>query len=307
MTGEHCAEDIFGRLICRFGQGVAPLCGTVETFRAFLAGGRCLLRCAPIRTTLPRIARAQRACTCLLIRGAAFAIPAFMTAAIALNCDAPSSAPRHTDPIRVMIVDDHPIIRRALAMSLRTRSDFEVVGEASTGEEAVDLFKRVRPDVILMDVMMPGMGGVQATRVIHDMASHIKIIVFSYSDEAEQAQAALRAGAFSYLLKTMEVDRLFDAIHDTMAGIPVIAPQVVRSVIVDASSARKLGDDLTERERDVLKLLVQGGTNEDIAENLVITRATVKFHLRNIKSKLNTKSRTETVIVALKLGLVPPG
>ena len=207
---------------------------------------------------------------------------------------------------RLMIVDDHPIVRRGLKLALLTSPDFEVVGEAATGEDAIELLEQVQPDVVLMDLLMPGMGGINAIRRIHDIAPDVKVIVFSHCEEGDRVREALQAGAIGYLLKDIEIDNLFAAMREAASGIASLDPKAARALVQLTKVARKLGDDLTERERDVLGLLVQGRSNGVIAVSLVITPATVKFHLRNIRSKLGTTSRTETVVVALKHRLVPP-
>jgi DNA-binding NarL/FixJ family response regulator len=210
-----------------------------------------------------------------------------------------------TRTTRLMIVDDHPIVRRGLKLALLSSPDFEVVGEAATGEDAIELLEQVQPDVVLMDLVMPGMGGVNAIRGIHDVAPEVKVIVFSHCEEGVQVREALQAGAIGYLLKDIEIDNLFAAMREAASGIASLAPAAARSLVRLAKVAPKLGDDLTEREREVLALLVEGRSNESIAVGLVITPATVKFHLRNIRSKLGTTSRTETVVVALRHQLVP--
>jgi two-component system, NarL family, response regulator LiaR len=205
---------------------------------------------------------------------------------------------------RVMIVDDHPVVRVGLRTSLLSFPDFEIVGEASSGEEAVRLFAEVRPDIILMDLVMPGMGGIFAIRAILDIAPDAKIMVVSSFEEGDRVQEAFEAGAIGYQLKGVEIEDLVTAIRQTVSGIPSLAPAAVQSLVRNTRKARKLGDDLTDRERQVLVLLARGLSNPAIADRMVITVATVKFHLHSIRSKLGTKTRTETVAVALQNHLI---
>jgi NarL family two-component system response regulator LiaR len=205
---------------------------------------------------------------------------------------------------RVLIVDDHPVLRRGLRASVLTSEDFEVVGEASSGEEAIRLFQQLRPDITLMDLLMPGMGGVSAIRAIREIAPDAKIMVVSTSEEGDLVHEAFQAGAIGYQLKGMEIDELVSAIRQAVSGITSLAPAAARSLVQTTSTAHKLGDDLTDREREVLALLAQGLSNKVIAEHMVVAEATVKFHLRHVRSKLGTKSRTQTVAVAIQNHLV---
>ncbi len=221
--------------------------------------------------------------------------------------ETPISAPGSAGVTRVMIVDDHPVLRRGLRASLLSFPDFEVVGEAGSGEEAVRLFAQVRPDIILMDLVMPGMGGVSAIRAIRAIAPDAKIMVVSTYEEGDLVQEAFQAGAIGYQLKGIEIDDLVNAIRQAVSGILSLAPAAAQSLVrttATTTTARKLGDDLTEREREVLTLLARGLPNAAIADRMVVTVATVKFHLRSIRLKLGTKTRTETVAVALQNRLI---
>jgi two-component system, NarL family, response regulator LiaR len=211
--------------------------------------------------------------------------------------------------IRLMIVDDHVVLRRGVVASLSEFDDIEVVAEASSGEEALALCQTIPVDVVLMDLMMPpGMSGVEAIQALHDIYPDVQLMAFtSYRDES-LVEEALRAGAISYLLKDVSPDDLAKAIRLAGQGMPVLAPAATQS-LVHALAQRhpKLGYDLTDRERQVLALLTEGLSNHDIAERLVITPATVKFHTRSIRHKLGTTSRTETAILALQNHLIPVG
>jgi two-component system, NarL family, response regulator LiaR len=205
---------------------------------------------------------------------------------------------------RVMIVDDHPILRRGLRASLLSVPDFEIVGEASSGEEAVHLFEEVHPDIVLMDLVMPGMGGIAAIRAIREIAPDAKIMVVSTYEEGDLVQEAFRAGAIGYQLKGMGIDELISAVRQAVSGIPSLAPAAAQSLVQTTSRSWKLGDDLSNREREALELLVRGLSNRAMAGRMVVTVATVKFHLRSIRLKLGTKNRTETVAVAIQHRLV---
>jgi NarL family two-component system response regulator LiaR len=210
--------------------------------------------------------------------------------------------------MRLMIVDDHVVLRRGVVASLSDFEDIEVVAEASSGEEALALCQTIPVDVVLMDLLMPGMSGVEAIQALHDAYPDVQLIAFtSYRDDS-LVEEALRAGAISYLLKDVSPDDLAKAIRLAGQGMPVLAPAATQS-LVHALAQRhpKLGYDLTDRERQVLSLLTEGLSNHDIAERLVITPATVKFHTRSIRHKLGTTSRTETAILALQNHLIPVG
>jgi two-component system, NarL family, response regulator LiaR len=215
--------------------------------------------------------------------------------AFLLNGSTRIQGPDSPQTTRVLIVDDHPLMRRGLALSL-TFPEFEVVGEVGSGEEALRLLEQVRPNLVLMDLMMPGMGGVATIRAIHELAPETKHLV----------QEALRAGAIGYQLKDADVDQLVTTIRMAIWGMPSLAPAAAQSLVGVASDTRKLGDDLSAREREALALLVRGLSNTAIAEALVVTEATVKFHLHSIRRKLGTTTRTQTVAVALQHHLVPP-
>ena len=205
-------------------------------------------------------------------------------------------------PIRVLVVDDHAVVRGGLRLFLMAFDDMELVGEAGSGEKALALCAEVRPDVVLMDLVMPGMGGVDATRLIRERYPWAKVIALTSFPEEELVQAALSAGAMSYLLKTISASNLAAAIRAAHAGQPVLAPEATQALLHRAA-APKIGQDLTPREREVLALLVKGLSNADIAERLSISESTAKFHVSNILSKLHASSRGEAIALALQSDL----
>lgn len=206
-------------------------------------------------------------------------------------------------PIRVLIVDDHAVVRGGLRLFLIAFDELELVGEAGSGEKALALCAETRPDVVLMDLVMPGMGGVEAIRLIRERYPSIKVIALTSFPEEDRVQAALAAGAMSYLLKDISAGNLAAAIRAAYAGQPVLAPEATRALLHRADTP-KVGHDLTAREREVLALLVKGSSNADIAERLAIGESTAKFHVSNILSKLHVSSRAEAIAVALRNNLV---
>jgi NarL family two-component system response regulator LiaR len=206
--------------------------------------------------------------------------------------------------IRVMLVDDHNVVRSGLATFLRAYEDLELVGEAKNGLEAVQLCRKIKPDVILMDLMMPEMDGITATRAILADYPEIKIIAITSFEEEELVQGVLAAGAISYLLKNVTADELAKAIRDAASGRSTLSPEATRVLIQATRPMKQPLFDLTEREREVLNLVVQGNSNQQIADALVISVATVKAHISNILSKLQVSSRAEAIAYAIKNKLV---
>jgi NarL family two-component system response regulator LiaR len=207
-------------------------------------------------------------------------------------------------PIGVMIVDDHNVVRSGLSAFLMVFDDLEFVGEAGSGEEAVRMCDEAKPDVVLMDLVMPGMDGAQATKAIREKCPDIQVIALTSFKEQELVQGALEAGAIGYLLKNVDADELAGAIRAAHAGRPTLAPEAAQALIQASKKPQSRRYDLTEREREVLELMVEGLTNPEIAERLVVSKSTVKFHVSSILSKLGAASRTEAVAMALQKELV---
>jgi NarL family two-component system response regulator LiaR len=207
-------------------------------------------------------------------------------------------------PIRILLVDDHAVVRSGLSKFLLINKDFELVAEASDGAEAVQMAGLHNPDVILMDLMMPGMDGITATREIHQKYPKIKIIALTSFSEQNMVQGALQAGASGYLQKNVTASELGDAIRSAHAGRMTLSPEAVQ-VLANASAQPQIhGNLLTEREKDVLKGMVDGLNNNEIAEKLFISLGTVKFHISNIFQKLGVDSRVEVVKTAIEQKLV---
>jgi two-component system, NarL family, response regulator LiaR len=208
-----------------------------------------------------------------------------------------------TQPIRVMVADDHAMVRSGLAAFLMASEGLELVGEAANGLEAVRLSAQVQPDVVLMDMVMPGMDGPAAIKEIHAAQPAVQIIALTSFPEEGLIQRALEAGAISYLLKNVGADELADAIRRAKDGRSTLAPEAAQALILRARQPTHTYD-LTQREREVLALMVKGLSNPEIAQRLIVGRSTAKFHVSSVLTKLGVSSRTEAVALALQNRLV---
>ncbi len=206
--------------------------------------------------------------------------------------------------IRVLLVDDHAMVRRGLATFLKIFDDLELAGEAADGSEAIQLCAQVKPDVVLMDLVMPEIDGVSATRAIHAQFPKVKVLALTSFKEEHMVQSVLQAGAIGYLLKDISADELAEAIRAAYAGHATLASEAAQVLVDAATHPFTPGFDLTEREREVLALLVEGLTNIQIAAKLYVSPSTIKSHVSSILSKLEVASRTEAAALALRHGLV---
>jgi DNA-binding NarL/FixJ family response regulator len=214
--------------------------------------------------------------------------------------------------IRILVADDHHVVRTGFAALLDTQPDFTVAGTAVDGAEAVRLARELAPDVIVMDVRMPGMDGIEATRQL--AGSGPRVLILTTFDLDEYVYDALRAGASGFLLKDVTAERLFDAVRVVAGGEALLAPTVTRRLISEftrlqrpPSAPSQLLGTLTPRETEVLKLIAEGLSNPEIAARLVVTEETVKTHVSRVLNKLGLRDRTQAVVVAYESGLVVPG
>ena len=218
--------------------------------------------------------------------------------------------------IRVLLVDDHAIVRDGLRAVLKLQPHIEVVGEADNGRDAVSMAQSLRPDVVLMDLVMPGMDGIEAIRLIVDGQPESRILVLTSFSAEDKVFAAIKAGAMGYLLKDCDSEELVRAIHQVQRGESSLHPKVARMLLQEMTAApgervsepaprpgRPVVDPLTERELDVLKLVAHGKSNREIADELVVSEGTVRTHVSNILSKLHLASRTQATLFALREGL----
>jgi len=212
------------------------------------------------------------------------------------------------DPITILLVDDHEVVRQGVRAFFEAHAEFEVVGEAGNGAEAVKLTEEYIPKVVLMDLIMPGMDGVEATRLIKNVSPRTQIVVLTSYHEDEHIFPALQAGALSYLLKDVKMDELAEAVKKAALGEAVLHPHVAARVIVEIQDNKEAEfnphSDLTNREMEILKLIADGSSNNEIAKQLVISMHTVKGHVSNILSKLHLADRTQAAVYAWQKGVV---
>lgn len=206
--------------------------------------------------------------------------------------------------IRIVLVDDHAMVRRGLAAFLSVYNDLELAGEAESGEQALRLCAQLQPDVVLMDLVMPGMDGADTTAALRRQQPSVRVIALTSFRDDELVQRVIQAGATGYLLKNVSAGELATAIRAVHAGQPTLAPEATQALINAATQPPKPGFDLTPRERDVLTLMVKGLNNTEIAERLVVSPSTIKGHVSNILSKLGATSRTEAATLAVEHRIV---
>ena len=208
-----------------------------------------------------------------------------------------------SQPIRVMLVDDHTMVRRGLAAFLKVFDDLQLAGEAESGAAAIQLCAEVLPDVILMDMVMPDMDGAAATHAIRQQFPQVQVIALTSFKEGDLVKNALAAGAIGYLLKDVSADELVQAIRAAYAGRATLSPEAAQALVETTNQTPVPGLDLTERELEVLALMVEGLNNTQIAGRLTVSSSTIKSHVSNILSKLGVVSRTEAVTLALRSGI----
>ena len=209
-----------------------------------------------------------------------------------------------SEPIRVMVVDDHTVVRGGLRFFLLAVDDIELIAEADSGEQALHLCNETKPDVVLMDLAMPGMDGVETTRILRQRHPEIQVIALTSFQEGDLVQKALQAGAIGYLLKDVPIDDLAQAIRAARAGRSTLAPEASQALVKATSQLPVPGDELTDRQKEVLALIVDGLSNADIASRLVISVATVRYHVSIILSKLDAANRAEAAALAIKHKLI---
>jgi len=212
------------------------------------------------------------------------------------------------NPISILIVDDHEVVRNGIRSYIKTLSDFQVVGEAASGQEAIKLVAELIPDVVLMDLIMPGMDGVETTREVKKISPRTQVVVLTSYHEDVNIFPALKAGAISYILKDMKMEKLVETLHRAVNGEvtlhPLVAARVLQNIRGENNNEQPLFTDLTDRELDVLKLIASGLSNSQIAAELVISENTVKGHVSNILSKLHLADRTQVAVYAWQKGIV---
>lgn len=210
-------------------------------------------------------------------------------------------------PIRIMVVDDHMVVRKGIIAMLETEEDLQVVGEASNGRDAVELAVEIQPDVVLMDLVMPELDGIEATRQIKQRAPGVQVLVLTSFSSNDKVLPSLNAGAIGYLLKDSNTTDLVRAIHQVARGEGSLHPLVTRQILKQITNVGETTapvEELTEREEEVLKFIARGLSNHEIAQQLVVSNATVNTHVSKILAKLNLASRTQAALYALRKGLV---
>jgi len=206
--------------------------------------------------------------------------------------------------IRILLADDHDMVRRGLAVFLQAFSDMELVGEASDGIEAIEQCEKLHPDVILMDVLMPQMDGIEAARRIRASHPDIHILMLSSSKDEDLIKSAIQAGAIGYILKDIGIDEMAEAVRNAFHGQSTLSPAATQALVAATARPPEPEYHLTEREQELLQLIVEGSSNSEIASYLTISLSTVKFHISSILNKLGVSTRTEAAVLALEKHLV---
>jgi NarL family two-component system response regulator LiaR len=206
--------------------------------------------------------------------------------------------------IRILLADDHDMVRRGLAVFLQAFPDMQLVGEAADGVEAIEQCQKVHPDVVLMDVMMPGMDGIEATRRIRAQYPYVQVLMLSSSNDEDLVKSAIQAGAIGYVLKDISTNEMADALRNAAQGHSTLSPAATQALVAATARPPEPEYHLTERELELLRLLVDGLSNSEIADRLTISLSTVKFHISSILNKLGVSSRTEAAVLALEKHLV---
>jgi len=212
---------------------------------------------------------------------------------------------------RILIADDHPLLREALCQVFSNQKDMEIVGQAGNGEEAIDLASQLKPDILVMDIMMPKFDGLEASRQIKKITPNTAILILTAYDDDNYVLGLLEAGATGYLMKSAKGQDLVEAVRAVRAGESVLHPKIIEKLLKQAMAAKpaetvepKIKDLLSDREMEMLKLLATGMSNKEIAEKLYLSLRTVKAHMSNIFTKMNVASRSEALVEALRTGLL---
>lgn len=211
---------------------------------------------------------------------------------------------KRVEPIKVLIVDDQPLICDGIAKLLEGEREIEVIGRAYSGKEAIEIADKLKPDVILMDIRMPGMDGIEATKVIKTSNPSIQIIAISVYEEDELIMQMFQAGAVGYILKDISLENLVKAIKNVYKGSTMINPKVSRKLLGILTTDHSMTEDLTPREIEILREIARGSSNKQIGEKFFISESTVKTHISHIFQKIGVKSRAEAILYAVKKGLV---
>jgi NarL family two-component system response regulator LiaR len=211
---------------------------------------------------------------------------------------------RDRDTIRVLVVDDHELLRSGVRLSLTAQEDIEIVGEADCGEQALAVAEKLQPDVVLMDLKMPGMGGVAATRALREARPDCRVLVLSSFHDPTLVREAMQAGASGYVVKDVSSDEVADAIRSAHEGRTHLASQAAEALIASIDQSPSLGSDLSDRQREVLSLIAKGHSNQEIAERLFLSPSTVRYHVSEILVKLGAANRAAASALAVKHGII---